>query len=90
MAVSSYQSIFDYIRSRVPGVEVNSNGTLRIRGGNGVVLITTKMAYEEQQQRIKISDLETYCVLKNSLYLCIGRGDSKWVRPILSPQTFPN
>ena len=51
MAVSSYQSIFDYIRSRVPGVEVNSNGTLRIRGGNGVVLITTKMAYEEQQQR---------------------------------------
>lgn len=99
-AVSSYQSIFDYIRSRVPGVEVNSNGTLRIRGanalmgntealvvvdgvicnnlntinpnmvhsvqvlkdggstaiygsrgGNGVVLITTKMAYQQEQER---------------------------------------
>ena len=89
-----------YIRSRVPGVEINPNGTLRIRGtqavmgysealivvdgvitddinsvnpnqihsvqvlkdgsaaiygsrgGNGVVMITTKMAYETEQARI--------------------------------------
>ena len=99
-AISSYQSIFDYLRSRVPGIEVNSNGTIKIRGqqalmgpsealvvvdgvicnnlntinpntvhsvqvlkdggstaiygsrgGNGVVLITTKMAYEQEQER---------------------------------------
>lgn len=98
--VRSYSSIADYLRSRVPGVEVNANGTVQIRGqktltgpaealvvvddvicnnlntinpnqihsvqvlkdggstaiygsrgGNGVILITTKMAYEEQQQR---------------------------------------
>lgn len=100
-AVSSYQSIFDYLRSRVPGIEVNSNGTIKIRGqqalmgpsealvvvdgvicnnintinpnqihsvqvlkdggstaiygnrgGNGVILITTKMAYQQEQERI--------------------------------------
>lgn len=100
MAVRSYESISDHIRSRVPGVEINPNGTLRIRGtqavmgysealivvdgvitddinsvnpnqihsvqvlkdgsaaiygsrgGNGVVMITTKMAYETEQARI--------------------------------------
>ena len=98
--IRSYDSIAEYIRSRVPGVEINPNGSVQIRGqkmltgpaealivvdgviceninmvnpnqihsvqvlkdggstaiygnrgGNGVVLITTKMAYEEQQQR---------------------------------------
>ena len=100
ITVRSYQSIADYIRGRVPGVEVNPNGTLRIRGqnsvtepsealividgiicsdingvnpnnvhsvqvlkdgsssiygmrgANGVVLITTKSGYEEEQARI--------------------------------------
>ena len=100
MAVRSYESISDYIRSRVPGVEINPNGTLRIRGtqalvgyssplivvadvicdninmvnpnqihsvqvlkdgsasiygsrgGNGVILIKTKMAYETEQAQI--------------------------------------
>ena len=100
-AVRSYDSIAEYIRSRVPGVEVNPNGTLQIRGqqtfqgpaealivvdgvicndintinpnhihsvqvlkdggstaiyglrgGNGVVLFTTKMAYETEQAKI--------------------------------------
>ncbi len=99
--VRSYDSIGEYIRTRVPGVDVNPNGTLQIRGqqtfqgpaealivvdgvitddintinpnqihsvqvlkdagsaaiygsrgGNGVVLITTKMAYEQEQARI--------------------------------------
>ena len=99
--VRSYSSIADYLRSRVPGVEVNANGTVQIRGqmsltgpaealvvvddvicnnintinpnqihsvqvlkdggstaiygnrgGNGVILITTKMAYETEQARI--------------------------------------
>lgn len=98
--VRSYDSIGEYIRTRVPGVDVNPNGTLQIRGqqtfqgpaealivvdgvitdnintinpnqihsvqvlkdagsaaiygsrgGNGVVLITTKMAYEQKQER---------------------------------------
>lgn len=98
--IRSYDSIAEYIRSRVPGVEINPNGSVQIRGqkmlsgpaealivvdgvicenintvnpnqihsvqvlkdggstaiygsrgGNGVILITTKMAYEEQQQR---------------------------------------
>ena len=100
-AVRSYDSVADYIKSRVPGVEVNPNGTVQIRGqktftgptealivvddvicnnintinpnqihsvqvlkdagsaaiygsrgGNGVVLITTKMAYQQEQERI--------------------------------------
>ena len=100
-AVRSYDSIGEYMRSRVPGVDVNPNGTLQIRGqqtfqgpaealvvvdgvicndintinpnqihsvqvlkdggstaiygsrgGNGVVLITTKMAYETEQAKI--------------------------------------
>ena len=37
MAVRSYESISDYIRSRVPGVEINPNGTLRIRGTQAVM-----------------------------------------------------
>lgn len=100
-AVRSYDSIADYLRSRAPGVEVNPNGTVQIRGqktftgpaealvvvddvicdnintinpnqihsvqvlkdggstaiygnrgGNGVILITTKMAYQAEQERI--------------------------------------
>ena len=31
-AVRSYDNIADYLRSRVPGVEVNANGTVQIRG----------------------------------------------------------
>ena len=99
--VRGYESVAEYIRSRVPGVEVNPNGTVQIRGqkmltgpaealivvddvicdninsvnpnqihsvqvlkdggsaaiygsrgGNGVVIITTKMAYETQQAKI--------------------------------------
>ena len=98
--IRSYDSIAEYIRSRVPGVEVNPNGSVQIRGqqmltgpaealivvdgvicenintvnpnqihsvqvlkdggstaiygnrgGNGVVLITTKMAYKQEQER---------------------------------------
>ena len=37
LAVRSYESISDYIRSRVPGVEINPNGTLRIRGTQALV-----------------------------------------------------
>ena len=33
---------------------------------------------------------EWICQFDNNFYLCTGRGDSKWVRPILSPQTFLN
>ena len=100
VTVRSYESITDYIRSRVPGVEINPDGSLRIRGtqalvgyssplivvddvicdninmvnpnqihsvqvlkdgsasiygsrgGNGVILIKTKMAYETEQAQI--------------------------------------
>lgn len=99
--IRSYESIAEYIRSRVPGVEINPNGSVQIRGqrmltgpaealvvvdgvicenintvnpnqihsvevlkdggstaiygnrgGNGVILITTKMAYETEQAKI--------------------------------------
>ena len=98
--IRSYDSIAECIRSRVPGVDVNPNGSVQIRGqkmftgpaealivvdgviceninmvnpnqihsvqvlkdggstaiygnrgGNGVVLITTKMAYQLEQER---------------------------------------
>ncbi|MBQ9310540.1 MAG: TonB-dependent receptor plug domain-containing protein [Bacteroidales bacterium] len=100
VTVRSYQNIAEYLRSRVPGIDVNPNGTINIRGqkmlsgpaealivvdgiicdnldsvapndihsvqvlkdgsasiygsrgGGGVVLITTKMAYEEQQAKM--------------------------------------
>ena len=101
VTVQSYTSIAEYLRSRVPGIEVNPNGTIKIRGqqavlapsealvvvdgvicdnintinpnqvhsvqvlkdagsaaiygsrgGDGVVLITTKMAYETEQAKI--------------------------------------
>ena len=101
VTVRSYTSIAEYLRSRVPGIEVNPNGTIKIRGqqavlapsealvvvdgvicdnintinpnqvhsvqvlkdagsaaiygsrgGDGVVLITTKMAYETEQAKI--------------------------------------
>lgn len=101
VTVQSYTSIAEYLRSRVPGIEVNPNGTIKIRGqqavlapsealvvvdgticdnintvnpnqihsvqvlkdggstaiygnrgGNGVVMITTRMAYETEQARI--------------------------------------
>ena len=107
IAVRGYNSVADYIRSRVPGVEVNPNGTVQIqgqkmltgpaealvvvdgvicdninsvnpnqihsvqvmkdggsaaiygsRGGNGVVLITTKMAYETEQAKIAAKKAE--------------------------------
>lgn len=34
--VSSYTTIAEYIRGRVAGVEVNPNGTIRIRGANSI------------------------------------------------------
>ena len=101
VTVQSYTSIAEYLRSRVPGIEVNPNGTIKIRGqqavlapsealivvdgvicdnintinpnqvhsvqvlkdggsaaiygsrgGDGVVLITTKMAFETEQAKI--------------------------------------
>ena len=106
VTVQSYTSIADYLRSRVPGIEVNPNGSIKIRGqqalmgpsealvvvdevicdnintinpnhvhsvqvlkdgsasiygsrgGNGVVLITTKMAYEAQQAKIEAKKAE--------------------------------
>ena len=35
-AISSYNSIADYLRGRVAGLEVNPNGTIQIRGKNSI------------------------------------------------------
>ena len=34
--VSSYSNIAEYLRSRVPGVEINERGGIRIRGNNSI------------------------------------------------------
>ena len=35
--ISSYSSIAEYLRGRVPGVEVNERGGIRIRGNNSII-----------------------------------------------------
>lgn len=70
ITVRSYQSIAEYLRSRVPGIEVNYNGTIRIRGQNALIgpseaLIVVDGVICDNINSINPSDVHSVQVLKD-------------------------
>lgn len=55
--VSSYTNIAEYLRSRVAGLEINSNGTIQIRGKNAIIGPTEALILVDNMPCSNINDI---------------------------------
>lgn len=70
-SIATYENILDYLKARVPGVEVFSNGTVRVRGENSINLNTDALIMVDGIQmddlrHINPNDVYSVDVLKDA------------------------